>query len=372
MAINPPSSTLSAIEIKVRRLTRSPSTAQLSQQDLDDYINNFILYDFPEHLRLFDMRSTFTFYTNPFQDEYPTDTASFGTNPSAQTNPLYNFQNLYISVHEPLYIAGYQSLYTQSREQFFGIYPKVNNISSIGVTGDGITTTFTGVINSQQAIVSGQTSQLISLLQNQVLFSTYDSSYTSLAMIDVPVLNPNTGNPFAIGNLYVPGQTPTTPPTVVTPTNFINYVTGQFTVTFTAAPAVGAAIDSQTVPQQPTLPQAMLFYDNKFIVRPVPDQAYRVQFEVYKRPTALLASNVGPQLEQWWQYIALGAARKILIDRLDTDTVALIEPEYNNQRSLVLRKTLVELANERVATVYTEQTSFGPGSGAWGWGGGPF
>lgn len=71
-------STLAAIQTKVRRLTRTPSTAQLSVADLNEYINTFILYDFPEHLRLFDLRTTFTFTTQPFQDTYPTDVASFG------------------------------------------------------------------------------------------------------------------------------------------------------------------------------------------------------------------------------------------------------------------------------------------------------
>ena len=127
MPINPPTTTLNAIQIKVRRLTRSPSTAQLSDDDLNNYINTFIVYDFPEHLRMFNLRTTFTFICNAFQDEYNTDTVSYAGN---TTNQLYNFQNNYISVHDPLYIAGYQALYSQSREQFYGIYPLVNSILS--------------------------------------------------------------------------------------------------------------------------------------------------------------------------------------------------------------------------------------------------
>jgi len=47
-----PSSTLETIKIKVRRLTRSPSEAQLSDADLNQYINTFLIYDLPEHLAL--------------------------------------------------------------------------------------------------------------------------------------------------------------------------------------------------------------------------------------------------------------------------------------------------------------------------------
>lgn len=57
--------TLEEIKKKVRRLTRSLSTSILSEADLEQYINTFVLYDFPEHLRLFNLESTFEFYTEP-------------------------------------------------------------------------------------------------------------------------------------------------------------------------------------------------------------------------------------------------------------------------------------------------------------------
>jgi len=370
MPISPPGNTLATIQTKVRRLTRTPSTSQLSDDDLNQYINTFVVYDFPEHLRMFNLRTTFEFITNPYQDVYPTDQASFV---GVTTNPLYDFQNTHISVHPPFYIAGYQTFYTQSREQFFGIYPNVNTIQSIGTAGDGITTQFTGVIPIlSQSFNSGIGGAV--LLQNQVLFSSVDINNNGLALQDVPLTNPSTGNPTVQGNLYVPGSLPTTPPltTDFDPNNNINYVTGQFTITFPTAPAQAAAINSQTVPSVTTRPQGILYYDNKFTIRPAPDQPYTVNFETYVRPSYLMQTNQSPQLQEWWQYIAYGAAKKILEDRMDLDTVALIMPEFKKQEALCLRRTIVQYTNERVATIYTEQTSFGPGSGQWGWGGGPF
>lgn len=363
-------STLTAIKNKVRRLTRSPSTAQLTNADLEQYINTFIQFDFPEHLRQFSLRTTFTFFTNPYQDTYPTDIISFG---GVTTNPLYDFQNRYLTIHGPIYIAGFQSFFSQSPEQFFGIYPFVNSIASIGTQGDGVLTTFTGVVNSQFAFIPPGTNQNIGLLQNQVLFSSVATDNSGLSLIDVPVLNTTTGNPSTIGNLYVPGNTPVTPPTVVDPTNNINYVTGVFTITFPSAPGAGQDINSQTVPQVVGLPQALLYYDNKFTVRPVPDQPYRVNFEVYIRPTELLANNQSPQLNEWWQLIALGSSKKIFQDRMDMESVNLIEPEYRKQENLCNRRTIVQYTNERTATIYTEQVTLGP-NGGWGWGagGGPF
>lgn len=347
-------SNLQTIRNKIRRLTRSLSPSQLSDSDIDSYVNTFVLYDFPEHLRLFNLRTTFTFFTEPYVDTYATSTDV--------NSPLYDFVNRYITVHPPIYIAGYSALYLESREQFFGIYPMLNSISSIGVTGDGITTTFSGVINTQQAFIPPNLTQTIVLLQNNVLFSSVATDNSGLALIDYPVSN-------TIGALGLPG----TPQTIPSPYGQINYLTGAFTINFPSAPGAGNAINSQTVPQQPTLPQTMLFYDGKFTLRPVPDQAYRVQMEVYVRPTELLQANQSPELQEWWQYIAYGAAKKIFEDRMDLESVQMILPEFKKQETLILRRTIVEQTSQRVSTIYTQDTgaagAYGPG---WWSGGGQF
>jgi len=377
MAIVAPNATLQAIETKVRRLTRSPSIQQLSETDLQNYINTFVVYDFPEHLRMFNNRTTYTFYTNPGQDRYPTDEVSFA---GAVNNPLYNFQNNFISIHSPVYMAGYNSFFTQSREQFFGIYPKTNSIAFTGATGNGTNTQFSGIVNTaQSSLVPGQMNQAAGILQFEVLFDSVDSNGLGVTLVDVPVVSTATGNNTEIGNLYDPNSSLyqaalATPPTVpflgplLPGTGYINYNTGQFNINFTTAPGAGQPINSQTVFQVLSLPQSLLFYDNTFFVRPVPDQPYRIQFEAYMRPTFLMATNQTPQLEEWWQYIAYGAAKKILEDRLDMDTVALITPEFQKQQNLCNRRTLVQYTNERPATIYTQEN--GPANGGFGWGGG--
>jgi hypothetical protein len=371
----PPNTTLQAIQTKVRRLTQSPSEAQLTTDDLNNYINTAVVYDFPEHLRTFNLRTTFTFYTNPYQDEYFTNISGYGNpnvNPSIANNPLYNFQNKYISVHPPAYIAGYQALYTQSPEQFFNIYPKINFIQFTGTNGDGVTTTFSGVINSQQANLPNNFNQQIALLQRQVLFDSADTNLNGLSLVDVPVLNTSNGNSTVVGNLYDPNSAAyqaalTNPPTTVLANNNINYATGAYTITFSAAPGANIPINSQSVPQVIALPQALMFYANKFVVRPVPDQVYRINFEVYQMPTQLFQTNSVPALNEYWQFIAYMAAKKIFEDRMDIDSVQMILPEFRNQMNLCNRRTIVQYTNERTATIYTEQTAIT--TGGWtGWG----
>jgi hypothetical protein len=62
-----------------------------------------------------------------------------------------------------------------------------------------------------------------------------------------------------------------------------------------------------------------------------------------------------PQLEQWWQFIALGAAIKIFQDRFDYDSVQLVWPEFQRQLDMVARKSVEQYANERSQTLYTRQ-----------------
>ena len=359
---------LTAIMTKVRRLTQTPSTAQLADADLIEYINTFTIYDFPEQIRTFNFRETFSWTCNPFQDEYPIDINA------GALNQLKNFKNLYLTIHPPVYIAGFQQMYTQSREQFFGIYPQVRSIASIGPSGDGVTTQFTGTINANQAIIAPGQVTPNTILQGKVLFSSFGTNGKSLSMVDVPLVDLATFQFLPVGNLYQIDTQPTDPlnfPTAVDPNNTINYTTGKFTVTFPFAPGNQVPINSQTVPSAVGIPQALLFYDNMFTIRPVPDQPYTINFEVFRRPFSLdQISNPNPALEEYWQLLALGAARKIFQDRMDVDSLARVEPEFREQMRLCLRRTIVQDTNERTATIYTEAVNTGWGIGNNGWGGG--
>ncbi len=355
--------TLLAIQHKVRRITRNLSQAQLTDVQLNQYINTYIAYDFPETLRLFNLKKTFEFYTLPFVDTYSTT--------DNVNSPLYDFTNKYITTDAPFYIAGYQAMFSESREQFYNMYPIINNIASIGTTGDGTTTQFLGFVNSQQSNTPQGSNQLITLLKNNVLFSSVDSLGNGLAMADSPILDSVTLNPTMYGILYN-ALTTQTAPDLRLPSpyinsglfpqfNYINYVTGQYVVTFDIAPAAGVTIDSQTVPVSPSLPQAVLFFDGSFVVRPVPDQSYRVQMEVFVQPTELLGVTDVPELKEWWQLIAFNAAKKIFEDKMDYDSINMIMPSLKEQERLVLRRTIVQQTSQRVSTIYSEG-----GSGTYG------
>lgn len=340
-------STLATIRQKVRRLTRSPSLQQLSDGDLDQYINTFIAYDFPEHLRLFSLRTTFTFYTQPGVDVYETS-----TDPK---NALYDFKNIYIAIHQPVFIAGVPAGFTQWRDVFFGQWPQTAQVQKTTFTGNGGMGPFTGILNTfpQPPFNPGPNSGAI--LQNSVIFSILDINNKSMVLIDYPSLvNPT------IGYLAEPNSAPTN----IVNNGTINYETGAFTaVTFPSNTlnSTDNFLIAEYVMYVPGLPISMLYYDNQFTLRPVPDKTYAVQVEADIRPTQLLATDQNPYINQWWMFIAYGASKYIFEDRMDIDSVQMILPEFTKQMNLVNRPSLTQQANMRSQTIYVNGKSYGYG-----------
>jgi len=342
-------STLDAIRTKVRRLTRSPSVAQISDAQINEYINVAYEQDLPAHLRLKSLRKTFTFFTQPNIDTYATiDSTIF---PSS-TDPMVDFKNKNLDLESPIYVAGYEQFLSQDRDQFYGLYPRITNTELIG-TGDGGTVLFTGTLSN------------VPVLPGQVTFTSVDNSNMSIVMVDVPVVDGTTGVPFSQGNLYEPGSEPTSPPTAVLVSNNIDYTTGVFTVTFPFAPDSNEDVNAQTVPSTVGRPTAVLYYDNTFTLRPVPDKPYRVEMDMYIKPTELSSDTDVPQLKQMWQYIAYLAAKKVFEDRMDMESVQSIMPELQNQKNLVLSRTIVQQTKQRTATIFTSQLE-GSGWNRWG------
>lgn len=328
-------STLVAIREKVRKITRSPSSALLTDAQIDEYVNTVLQYDLPSQLRLFNLRTNLTFYTQPNVDVYQTNTV-------VTTDPLYNFKNRYIAVHPPVFLAGIQGFYTQWRDEFYGYYPQTNTIADTQLRGDGTTGPFTGTLFATP------------VLQNNVNFNVLNAAGTAMILVDTPTSN-------VLGTLGIPNGPAT---------GTINYITGAFTLNFPANTQTGAPIMSETIPYQAGKPIAMLYYEDKFTIRPVPDKVYSIQIEADIRPTELLAANQSPQLEQWWQYIALFASKKVFEDKLDYESVQQMMPTFKEQEAMVLSRTLTQQVNEGTKTIYNQGKTYG--FGFWNWGSWPY
>ena len=98
-------------------------------------------------------------------------------------------------------------------------------------------------------------------------------------------------------------------------------------------------------------------------LRPVPDQSYLVEVNAFKKPTALLDAGESPELQQWWQYLAYGAAKKIFEDTQDLTGIQSLMGGFREQENLINRRNIVQRTNQRTATIYTEMTAFPWGAG---------
>jgi hypothetical protein len=64
----------------------------------------------------------------------------------------------------------------------------------------------------------------------------------------------------------------------------------------------------------------MLFFQNQFVLRPVPDKAYTIEITAYRQPSQALMGtndpttpdlNGRPEELYWWELIAFGVAKKL-------------------------------------------------------------
>lgn len=314
--------TLGDIRIKVRRLTRSPSASQLTDAQIDDYINNFVLYDFPE----FNNKKTLTFYTQPNLDTYETIDIN-------ADDPLYNFKNKFIKVNGPIYIDGVKAAVAETVDEFFDMFPIQYAVEQVG-TGDGVTTVFAGTLSNTP------------ILHNAFKIFSKDAFNYSSTAIDTPDIDPATRYALQTGALTLQNG--------AVGVGDINYLTGVFNVNFNPnAPAAGDIVSASYSSYTASKPTTVLFKDNTFTLRPIPDRAYKIDVSVSVRPIELLAAADQPELAQWWQYIAYGASKKVFEDRMDIESIKMIMPELENQQLMVQRRYIVQDGGRRARTIYS-------------------
>jgi len=374
--------TYSFIEKKVRRLTASASESALSSFDIQQAVNLFYNNDFPYSIKIDQQRSVYKFLTIPNVDRYPVD-----------VNNLQGFR-------APVYFEGVQGNFFKNRDQLYNLYPRYPTQYQ-PIAGDGNTTNFTftlfgnnqnpfpqpnfGILSTQVVIggidVNGNpiriiddggavtngygigsnttTGQLLFINQNNVGNNVYlDTSNNQQPAI--PPLSP------LGGSSYYDASYPQYPPASLTPQycGTVNYVTTQMTVNFPVAPAAGTMINVWASQYQVGRPYNLLFWNNEFTIRPVPDNVYLVEVEAFQTPVQFMQTTDNPTLNQWAEYIAYGAAREILRERQDMEGVQNLKEGFDRQEAMVLERQAVEEIGQPNITLFnTTQTGYGIGWG---------
>ena len=288
--------TLSEIRQKVRQVTGRFSEDDLSNNELDEYINKYYLYTFPAEVKLEQKHVSYEFSTTLNQATYAVpDTAYTNFEPPATVNNL-------------------SMLWYQDTARFEQENPLQYTFSKPW-TGDGVTVTFTTTVTGFPIYPSTLT------ISDNV--ETFEDTTTTYTTSDITI----TGSA---------GGTAT-----------INYSTGSVSVTFNAAPANKQLIYLNYVLFKAGRPEAILYFANQFQLFPVPDQTYIIKMGSYKIVTALVNATDTPDLNEWGPCIAYGTSRNIFSDYGENDAYSETTVLYKEQISYILTRTEQDLLNVR-------------------------
>lgn len=284
--------TLADIRTKVRAVTGSPSTDQISDSDLNNYINNYYVFTMP-----FELKEQIT---NQF--------LAFKTTPGTD---VYAFPGGYFTDQPGAYADGFPLIFYQDPDVFYQDWPQQYAVDNIA-TGDGVTTTFSGGLQNPPIIIG-------------TLFITADDPSGTQQLLQ------DQGD----GTLTGDGS------------GTINYLTGAYSVTFNSAPASSAVIYAKYQGYSANRPQGVLFFNNEFTFRPVPDQAYAIQMQGYIKPTLLSVDSDTPLQIEWGPLIAYGASVEIFADRGDVDNVDRYFPIFKRFENVALGRTIQQYSAEQ-------------------------
>ena len=360
--------TVNAMRTKVRRLTASSGNTSLTTNDIDLYLNCVYSNDFPYAIKLDQMRSVYSFYTAPNISSYP-------------LNVNYNQ-----GIRSPAYCDGIEMSFFKDRQQFYNMWPKFPTLS-YPITGDGTNQSFSFTCSTTPFLAREVTlggvdtngnpirisddgyGNLIYNLPNAVIQQPttppppgppYPPLTATYAKANVPGMNNrNTGNPG--DNVQITGSNALYPVTNALGT--VNYVTGAFVINFAALN--GVVPNSPIIPangQQMNLyisqyttgrPFSLLFWNNEFQIRPIPKLVHKIEVETYLTPVQFMSATDSPILNQWWQWLAIAAAIKILEDRQDMEGVANLQQMLAKQEDLILERQGTEEINQRNNTIFS-------------------
>jgi hypothetical protein len=342
--------------------------------------------DVDARMQLFDFKTKYIFQTIPGITDYNMPLYSAQSQPGSQIiAPFPVYQGFF----GPVFFDGVESGFYTQREPFAKIWPNyTQQLSSVAV-GNGSTTSFTFTLPYFPAIpghidVTGimalynatstiqdppfQNTLNLNTAGNWVVPTTSVYPGVTISYTDENGNNVNVidSGQFLTGDTggqlygllvqnsgsYPNGLVPLA--TYSTTANTVNYQTGKVNVTFLNPPPSGAQIQAQCVFFQPGIPRALLYYDNTMSIRPPPNTQYTVEIGAYLTPAAFLSSSNAIQFGYMSEYIARGAAQKILSDTGDWEQYTAYEPIFLKQELLVWKRSQRQFTSTRTQTIFSD------------------
>ncbi len=347
------------------------------------------MMDVDARMQLFDLKTKYQFQTSPGVDQY--------------NMPLYDVQSqgsqnvgmypVYQGFLGPASVNGVQVSFQTERNLFFRNFPNVVQQSNVVGTGNGTAGPYTlqftispgnstplnvpvqyllrGHVDITGIIATGSNvdpyfgttiNPLIpsTSIYPAIYFTSIDANGNSVVVQDSgqfletagPINNANYGLLMEPGNAPF-GYSPLSGGYSTT-LNTINYLTGTAVVTFPVIIPSGAQINGQCYFFQSGLPRAVLFSNNIITLRSPPDRQYLVELDAYLSPSAFFNTEAAIPFGYMAEYIARGAARKILSDTGDAEQFMFYEPLFREQENLVWKRSQRQFTATRTQTIYSQ------------------
>lgn len=378
----------------VRRIIKSPSDSVITDNLIIDYINRFWIMDVDARMQLFDLKTMYRFQTTPGVDQYNMPLYSVQTEPGSQEIASYPVYQGFLPMCS---VNGIQVPFYTQRQDFWNLWPNYVQALNPAATGDGTAGPYTinlpffpalpghvdmsGIIATNSTygdppVVTSAVASATSIAEvpvtsvySAVTFTSIDSNGQSVVVSDSgQFLEGNVG----YGLLMTPGQAPNGNAPLSggysTTSNTVNYATGVATVTFPVSIPSGTPINAQCYFYQQGIPRAILYYNNVITVRPPPNISYLVELEAYLSPAAFLTTGQAIPFGYMAEYIARGAARKILSDTGDIEQFSFYEPLFKEQETLVWKRSQRQFTSTRTQTIFSsgqgQNASNSTGTGA--------
>jgi hypothetical protein len=386
--------TLDDIITYVRRLIKTPSNTTISTGLIIDYINRFWINDVDASMQLFDLKTKYQFMTTPGVDQY--NMPMYDDQFESPDNNLQVIRQypIYQGVVGNFYCNGINLAFHTEKRSFFNAFPNILQTFEAVVVGNGTAVyiiqlpilpfvpppnppinaiirghvDMTGIIETLNNVdpprgASFNTRIPVTSVEARVFISTLSSSNENIIITDSGQFldtNKNCGilmipGKAPLGNLAIPGGYNQTK-------NVVNYTTGTIYVDFNTSILSGRNINVTCSFFQSGIPRAALFYNNCITLRNVPDKQYVIEMDAYLTPAAFLNTFDSIQFGYMSEYIARGAARKILTDTGDVEQFNFYEPLFKEQETLVHKRSQRQWTSTRTQTIYSQGMNIGQGN----------
>lgn len=333
--------------------------------------------DVDARMQLFDFKTKYQFQTIPGVDQYNMPLYNVQVQPGSQQIASFPVYQGFMS---PAYVNGVEVPFYTQREQFLNLWPNYVQPLPDAAIGDGgsnysLTLPFfpalpghvdiSGIIATGVNVDHPHGTTINTAIPSTSIYSAIYITATASDGSNVVVADSGqflTSN-RSYGLLMRPGNAPDGNIALnggySTTVNTVNYATGEVNVTFTAADGSalnipsGNPIQVQCYFYEQGMPRAVLFHNNTITLRNPPNTQYLVELDAYLTPAAFLSTGSALPFAYMSEYIARGAARKMLSDTGDVEQFAFYEPLFKEQEMLVWKRSQRQFTATRTPTIFS-------------------